>query len=996
MGKIIAAYGGGFKPPTRGHFEIVDKALKEFPEIDEFFIYVGSKERNEIDQEEAILVWDIYHNYLANKVVIEPSDQPIRSILRLAKENPQDTIYFVIGYREGRNDDLEDVAARTGNLGEKYPNIEVKVVPTQDPNMSGTNARKALKVSQDEFIKFLPFDLTMDEKIQVYNIVRPAEKLNEEITKSQLDAIESYADGLFNKLGIDIDFTKHFLERVNDIRNKKPISVAELIGVFKKLFKKHGKPLSRTEDDLEAVVKDFNKNLNIPFVIDVDQNGIDMTAKTIMRKSDFQTTNPIIPLEEDEDNNIVPEAELILPRGKKVILQAEDTDYKRGLIVELLDNGGYEMAYWYDKPDKPYPVEILVDGVSIKPDGKIVEMKFHPQDYYDKQDELNEGDTYEKMAAKGKKAGNLKQGTVRKRLNIPKDKKIPLSKINKEISRLKKMDKDKDKKGVQLGDKNQKYYKALQLSKTLKTTTNVNENATYSNHIDYKQQIKDLTKYMLDKGFNIRPLPLVRFVHNEKSNAKNFFGKTAYYDPNENLIVLFTEGRHPKDIVRSFAHEMIHHIQNLEDRLDNVNTTNTNSSQELDSIEREAYVEGNMIFRNWTDSIDGDVTSSIQEKKKKKDKDVFGLNAYARELAMGLQEAIVNEGKYDSLVTKLAGFTLNAWKDDLKEKAKKGFIRIEVGPGKDFDYPHLDFDYKATANFGGIYSDKSFARPLVPEVVINMTLDVDELPRMWEQISMDLRNTIRHEIEHLMQSGPNVKKGKEKERDYEEREEIKTGKKKWWKIWRKTLGTPDYYKLEKEVDANLQGLYLKAKKQRTPLKDVIDNYVKYTLNLPADEQEEVKRIWAERAPVLNIPLEEGRKKKKDPKKGTGKKPKGSSRRLYTDEDPKDTVGVKFSTRQDIVDTLNKKSFKSRSHARQSQVINLIHQRTRAAYNRTKDPVKKKRLKTALDYITKRKEASKKKTQRLKKQKNENVVVNHDGKSSTLWIGFMNLLMKTQK
>jgi hypothetical protein len=88
---------------------------------------------------------------------------------------------------------------------------------------------------------------------------------------------------------------------------------------------------------------------------------------------------------------------------------------------------------------------------------------------------VNEGDTYEKMAAKGKKAGNLKQGTVRKRLNIPKGEKVPITKINKELSRLKKMDKDKDKKGVQLGDKNQKYYKALQLAKTLKTTTNVNE-----------------------------------------------------------------------------------------------------------------------------------------------------------------------------------------------------------------------------------------------------------------------------------------------------------------------------------------------------------------------------------------------------------------------------------------------------------------------------------------------------------------------------------------
>ena len=89
---------------------------------------------------------------------------------------------------------------------------------------------------------------------------------------------------------------------------------------------------------------------------------------------------------------------------------------------------------------------------------------------------VNEGDTYEKMAAKGKKAGNLKQGTVRKRLGIKKGEKIPLSLIKKELARLKKMDKDDKKKGVQLGDKNQKYYKALQLSKTLKTTTNVNEN----------------------------------------------------------------------------------------------------------------------------------------------------------------------------------------------------------------------------------------------------------------------------------------------------------------------------------------------------------------------------------------------------------------------------------------------------------------------------------------------------------------------------------------
>lgn len=103
----------------------------------------------------------------------------------------------------------------------------------------------------------------------------------------------------------------------------------------------------------------------------------------------------------------------------------------------------------------------------------------------------------------------------------------------------------------------------------------------------------------------------------------------------------------------------------------------------------------------------------------------------------------------------------------------------------------------------------------------------------------------------------------------------------------------------------------------------------------------------------------------DPKVGTGKKPKGSGRRLYTDENPNDTVSVKFRTKEDIADTLNKPSFKSKSHKRQSQIINLIHQRVRAAYQNAKDPETKSRLKRALDYAELKKEQSKKKTERLK-------------------------------
>jgi hypothetical protein len=117
------------------------------------------------------------------------------------------------------------------------------------------------------------------------------------------------------------------------------------------------------------------------------------------------------------------------------------------------------------------------------------------------------------------------------------------------------------------------------------------------------------------------------------------------------------------------------------------------------------------------------------------------------------------------------------------------------------------------------------------------------------------------------------------------------------------------------------------------------------------------------------PVNEKKKyKAKDPKVGTGKKPKGSGRRLYTDENPKDTVRVKFRTAADIRKTLSSKSFKSKSHNRQSQIINLIHQRVRVAKSRAKDPATKKRLTTAYKYAQKRKEASKRKTKRMRKKK----------------------------
>jgi len=120
---------------------------------------------------------------------------------------------------------------------------------------------------------------------------------------------------------------------------------------------------------------------------------------------------------------------------------------------------------------------------------------------------------------------------------------------------------------------------------------------------DYPKHIKSLTKFMLDKGIKLRPLPTVKFVNDDVENSKNFFGKTAYYDPNHHRIVLYTLNRHPKDVMRSFAHEMIHHMQNCEDRLNHISTTNITEDDYLYELEKEANTLGTMTFREWTDII---------------------------------------------------------------------------------------------------------------------------------------------------------------------------------------------------------------------------------------------------------------------------------------------------------------------------------------------------------------------------------------------------------
>ncbi len=117
--------------------------------------------------------------------------------------------------------------------------------------------------------------------------------LNENITQKQLNDIESYADRLFRAVDIDVEFTRHFIDRVNDSRNNKQITQSELIRLFKQTYKKHGKQIPQMGDEAQAVIRDMQTDINMPFVLAYDNRNkeLDLVAKTIMRKKGFKTSN---------------------------------------------------------------------------------------------------------------------------------------------------------------------------------------------------------------------------------------------------------------------------------------------------------------------------------------------------------------------------------------------------------------------------------------------------------------------------------------------------------------------------------------------------------------------------------------------------------------------------------------------------------------------------------------------------------------------------------
>ena len=349
-------------------------------------------------------------------------------------------------------------------------------------------------------------------------------------------------------------------------------------------------------------------------------------------------------------------------------------------------------------------------------------------------------------------------------------------------------------------------------------------NEITSQELDFTPFIASILEFMIDKGMTITPLPEIK-VEFDPNEATDVFGKTAYYDPTNKHVVLFALGRHPKDVLRSFCHEMIHHMQNMEGRLPAFSTSNTQEDSVLNEIEKEAHALGSMTFREWEDTT----------------KNNFDV----------VKEEVITEkrGNLNPFAKKLTSIAFELIKDAYENGSKVLDKLLYVGPHEEMDIESdIEFDFRIYMERGdynytggadnGAEPDEDGDYP-DPYIMISATLPDDFTN--WSELYMDLIDVIRHELEHLKQGGPNVRKGGYMEDDSAIRALIKAG----------LLPEKEYYKLEKEVDAMIQGLWMHAKKAKKPLKQVIDRYLD-AQNVTGEDREEVLAAWRRRLPALGV------------------------------------------------------------------------------------------------------------------------------------------------
>ena len=152
------------------------------------------------------------------------------------------------------------------------------------------------------------------------------------------------------------------------------------------------------------------------------------------------------------------------------------------------------------------------------------------------------------------------------------------------------------------------------------------------------------------------------FFKQDEENAKDVFGKTAYYDPEKESITLFTLNRHPKDILRSLAHELVHHTQNLRgdlspEKCGSMGPGYAQTDDHMREMEREAYERGNLCFRDWEDKCKSSATDkAILQLKENKNMSVKISKKELKELISKLFDKKLEESsKADKEVEEATG-----------------------------------------------------------------------------------------------------------------------------------------------------------------------------------------------------------------------------------------------------------------------------------------------------------------------------------------------------
>jgi len=231
-------------------------------------------------------------------------------------------------------------------------------------------------------------------------------------------------------------------------------------------------------------------------------------------------------------------------------------------------------------------------------------------------------------------------------------------------------------------------------------------------------------------------------------------------------------------------------------------------------------------------------------------KDPFGLNAFSRELSMGLEEEILTEGRYDKLANQLSSIAFETIKDGYDVGRKVLDVTFTVGPddediiSNDFEFDftieveYTDDEYKVDGGANAGFDDEGEEITPLLNVRFKIPKNID-----FQEVSFDLKDVVRHELEHLTQDGENVKPGKQIADDDFIRKMINSD----------VLPKADYFKLEKEIDAMLQGLYFKAKKSKRPFIEVIDDYLDKQ-PISQQEREDILDLWRSRRGALSLPI----------------------------------------------------------------------------------------------------------------------------------------------